>query len=221
MKRFCLSLSLLALTAACGGSGSGTMTPVTPIDEFRDRLEADQALADRVNKLAGSKFDAIPDAGTGRFEGPAGIFIDPVVARDSDDVVLIGDATLNANFGAGTVRGYVNNLQGVTGDAIIPESDDLYDVAGRVTIGGNGSEIGGASPNRFSTSYSGRLTTPDEVYRLRGTLDGQFVGTRVNNPNTTFPIKALTASDFGGIALDSDGDDAAVQFEIIAVNPIN
>ncbi|MFZ3581335.1 hypothetical protein ACOI1H_04070 [Loktanella sp. DJP18] len=117
-----------------------------------------------------------------------------------DGLTMIGDARLTANFGSGRVTGTIDNFQGVENGPNKPLVP--YTVGGRVAIGGRASEIGGGSPNRFSTDYAGTLSiagTGDVT--VGGTLDGQFVGTRVAAVGTPRVIKGLVAGDTDLVAV--------------------
>ena len=191
-------LSVATLAACSGGSANGPAP---------SRVDAAEALFEGLENLHGTAWEQMPQNGSASFTGVAGVVIDPVEARDDDDINIIGDARVTADFAAGTVTGRVTNMQGIIGNTDEnPADEDLFDVTGRLQIGAISSGIGrndGRAPNAFRTDIRGKVTTPDDSYFVHADLEGRFLGT---DPNRAQPIKGLAALG-DGLAIDSDGDD--------------
>lgn len=223
MTRTLVSVFALTALGACNGGGSDPVE-LTPIQQYEERLDDALAFASDIDSLAGTRFSAMPDAGTAQFEGIAGLVIDRNPRADVDDYSLLGDAALTADFGAGTLTGSVTNMVSMQGNVLNPTPNRLEDVGGRINIGNVFSQIGGEgmNPNEFDGNYSGLVTLNDETYRINGSFAGRFQGTRVNNPNTDIPMKGLVLEDVGdGIARDSTNATADVTLEIYAEQPTN
>ena len=206
----------IALTvAACSGGDAKVVNPETP---FNDRLDRTEALVGRIADLPGTAFDAMPDTGSASFRGVAGIGLDPVTGRDGDEIGILGDAVLTADFADGSVTGEVTNLQGAPDGEDRPEKSEVFDVDGTLRLGtvvsGIGRDSGLRSPNDFGTSVRGTVITPDNRYRLQGDVFGKFVGTRVGNPDTDIPMKGLVGEG-GGTATDGAGTEG--QFEMFVI----
>ena len=98
---------------------------------------------------------------------------------------ILGDARVFADFGTGRLSGTIDNLS-------TSRPGEIIDVGGRITIGARGSRIGGADPNDARTTYGGRFSVPDlGSYRVSGTADGKFRGTRVSAAGTPDAPRAL------------------------------
>ncbi len=210
-------LAAIALSAMCACGGTGTPVTVQPVDEFLDR----QAQGDRlIRELPsfGTTFAAMPTTGSANFSGVAGLVIDPVTATDADDIAIIGDARLSAQFaGDGRVTGTISNMIGAQGAN--RNTAQVFDVNGTIRIGSIGSSIGPdpdepIDPNQFLAEYRGNLTTPDDRYDVSGVMLGRFLGTDPSRPGR--PMKGLVAEEISGLSIDSDGDDAPVTLEVVA-----
>lgn len=159
----------------------------------------------------------MPTTGSAEFRGYSAIFIDPVLATDDDDVVMLGDVTMTVTFAnSGTVTGTADNFDAVLGDG---PTGRLASVSGSIAIGGNNSAIGdNRDANEWNSDYAGTLTVEGETYTITGDLDGGFLGNRPGRPPATY-IKGIYGIDNSGLSFDSDGDDAPVSFEILGTNP--
>ncbi|MEY1555014.1 hypothetical protein AB3Y40_05215 [Yoonia sp. R2331] len=213
-----LMVPAIALTVMCACGGTGTPVTVQTVDSFLDRQAEGKRLVRDLPRF-GTTFAAMPTTGSASFSGVAGLIIDPVAATDADDVAIIGDARLTAQFaGNGRVTGTIDNMIGAQGTN--RSNASVFDVDGVIRIGSIGSSIGPdpddpIDPNQFLAEYRGILTTPDDRYSISGVMLGRFLGTDPSRPGR--PMKGLTALDENGFSLDSDGDDAPVTLEIVAV----
>jgi len=175
--------------------------------EYGQRLEDEERMATRVQNLSPTSFAAVPTTGSATFEGYGNLYIDRVRDAQGDGLFAIGDATIVADFQNGTVTGQVDNLIGATNvrlngsGEVVTSAIDSLDVSGQIDLGLNESAIGNddgtktSRPNDWFADYSGTFVANGEAYTLDGEIDGQFYGTRVDNPNTDFPIKAIAGGE--------------------------
>lgn len=214
--RFAVPTFLLASTAACGGGSTGAVSQAS----FEDRLLDADAQINRVLALSPTAFNAMPDRGTAVFNGSGALLIDPVVGTDIDDIFVLGDARLTANFRAGTMTGDITNMQGATfnpGNGLT-----TFNVGGRIDIGQRESVIGNDvddnrtnRANEWYADYDGRITTPEGNFDVEGALTGQFIGTRVDS---NLPVtKAIVGFDDSGFAAGG-GRELPLVLEVVAEN---
>lgn len=190
----------LLLVAACGGSDGDS-----ELDRFEDRIFVAQEEAERIAAIPGTAWAQMPTRDTASFAGSAGLVIDPIQERDDDDIVVIGDANLTANFGRGSMTGTIDNMQGITN---LTETDgDMVDVNGVINIGDDLSIIGDDfddnltdNPNDWLADYNGLLTIEDDRYEVEGILEGQFVGTRDNPTAGQSVVKGIVGTAEDGYA---------------------
>jgi hypothetical protein len=216
-------VSVLGMTAACGGSGATTKAQ----DKFIARIDSGIAQTKRVNNLPGTAFSAMPANGSAVFVGVAEIFIDPVFERDDDDIFILGKSRLTANFGARTVKGSITNMQAATNMNVRgPFGDfDLVPVKGTVRVG-NASLIGNDlddnsqnRPNEWYADYAGDLTIKGDVYKINGALRGEFRGTRVNPAAGKSTVKAIVGESVTGVGFKNGSlDDLSVSVGIAGEN---
>ncbi|RYH03073.1 hypothetical protein EU805_04890 [Salipiger sp. IMCC34102] len=190
MRSFSVCALLLTLLCACGDGGLVDDDSRDVIALLRDAERTSERLGD----LPGTAFDAMPTSGRATFEGLGGVFIDPVIARDSDDLSIFGDARLDADFRRGTITGRVDNLVGVQG--LNPATGERFDVDGTIEIGDRGSRIGAGAPNDARATYTARLATEDRgTFDVRGTANGKFLGTRASEAGTARAPRGLRLQD--------------------------
>ena len=196
----------LGALAGCSSTGS------SDFDVFADRVNDGVALAERVDGLAFTAFDAVPSSGSAEFAGLADVFADRDIDASSDDLSMIGDVAITVDFTAGTVTGDISNF--AMAENLRLNEGDVSSVEGSLALGDRSSNIGRAAPqagptgpNAGDTSYDGTLQTRLGDVTVAGELTGRFAGTRVNNPDTDFPIKAMIG--------DSQIDDATLGDETV------
>ncbi|MDG1377873.1 MAG: hypothetical protein P8P56_12875 [Yoonia sp.] len=148
----------------------------------------------------------MPTTGSATYNGGALIFIDPVFATDSDDIVILGDTHLTANFRAGTMTGTIDNLSGATN--ITMDSTDIRPTSGQINIGNNLSIIGDDvddnrtnRPNDWYADYAGTVGFDGDSYAIEGAMQGQFVGTRVNPAPGQSPTRGVKGESVSGYAV--------------------
>ncbi len=202
--------------------------------EYANRLQDEERMLNRVQELHPTAFAAIPTAGSASFEGTGNFYIDRDRTTTGDGLFILGDASITADFEERTVTGDITNFVGATNITLVGENEvnvadiEALDVSGRIDLGLNESFIGDDAgtrtnrPNDWFADYQGTLVADGETYALDGEIDGQFYGTRVNNPNTDFPIKAIAGAEelySGSTATrQSDGTVFDLGLAIIAEN---
>lgn len=220
--KLAVTSAILALTAACGGGASIQSAEDKFIDDLGDTVTKAEALIE----LPGTAFAAMPTSGSATFNGAAGIFIDPVFDTDRDDILIVGDAKLTANFANSTMTGAITNMQGATNFGATDADFDLVDVGGSIAIGGNQSLIGvdpddnlQDRPNQWYADYAGDLAINGDTYGVGGFLLGDFRGTRANPSSGQSPIKAITGSDDDGFAaVNGNIEEVPLTLEVFGEN---
>ncbi len=226
-KSVCIGLSAAMLLSGCN----------LDLIDYANRLEDEERMANRVMALSPTAFAAVPETGSATFEGYGNLYVDRVRGQQGDGLFAIGDATLTADFAAGTLTGQIDNLVGATNvrlnenNEVMTSAVNALSVGGQIDLGMNESIIGNddgsktSRPNDWFTDYSGTFIASGEAYVLDGEIDGQFYGTRVNNPNTDFPIKALAGGEelYSGSTATRQSDGAVFDSNllIVAENPEN
>jgi hypothetical protein len=216
--RFLLVPGLLALTAC-----SETTAPVAP-DPFDDFLLASNtamALVDEVQALSNTAFTDIPVSGAVSFQGFGGLVIENSSETEADDIFVVGDARLTADFDDNTMTGSVTNLL-----AAEFAGSELLDISGEIAIGGTESFLGDDvddnrtnRPNQWYADYAADLIIEGDTYAVEGALTGDFVGTRTAPAEGLSPIRAISAIDDQGFAVVNGAfEEVGVTFEIIAEN---
>lgn len=192
-----MNIAFIGLCAACG-----KISDARDALAFKDVAEANFEVREQFKDMPGTAFRVMPTTGSAKFDGAARIFIDPVEATQSDNLLIYGDVGITANFAGGTVTGDIRNMQGATD--ISEQGADTFDVTGTIRIGGQSSSIGAVDgdpdstrPNDWAANYAGTLGLPDGDYTVRGDFDGQFVGT---NPNSSQGLRGVFATDEQGTA---------------------
>lgn len=190
--------------------------------EYGQRLQDEGRMVSRVQQMHPTAWPAMPETGSAQFNGTGNFYIDRVRETQGDGIFVLGDATLTADFAASTLTGEVTNFVGAT-NVVLNENDEVLldgvrsvDVAGRIDLGQNESIIGNDAgtrtnlPNDWFMDYEGTLIANGETYALDGEIDGQFYGTRVNNPNTDVATKALAGAEelYSGSTATRESDGA-------------
>lgn len=218
--RVSFSTALLALVAACGGSGTTPPPPgPTAIELFEDRLDREDAMNDRISGYAGTAFDAIPDTGSATFRGMGTATIDRDDSTRSDDINLVGFVRLDADFRDQELSGAMSEIQGYTGRN--PSASKLFDANGRIVIGGRSSELertNSGATNRWSADYRGTLGTPEGRIVMDGELEGRFRGTQLSNGGRDADIRAIMGSDSGGNATVGGRNADGMNLDVMGLN---
>lgn len=192
-----LILLLTCLTGCLGPSKTAALTQYqTKSLSARDTIEPLEDM--NVTKPAN-----MPTTGSATFHGAGRLVIDPDPNQTSDDIRLVGDSTLTADFGKGRVTGSLTNLSGVT-DVSTVDATPLQ-AHGEISLGDGLSGIGNDRDgqitdraNEWYADYGGQLTFQGETILLGGIIVGDFRG------NRTDPIDGQTAVK-GMVGYDRDG----------------
>jgi hypothetical protein len=199
--------AILVGVSACGGGGT-----TNSVAGFADRVDANRAMAARLDARSATVRSVMPAAGQATFDGFATLAIDPVTGPD---INLIGDAILTANFGAGTVTGQVRDLQ--SADAAIAGVIDIGE--GMSIIGDDEDDNLTNRANDWLATYRGALTIGGDRYEPEGTLTGQFIGTRSNPTQGQSVIRGITGRDDDGYAVvNGRVEEVPAVLEIVAEN---
>ena len=202
----------LLFTSACMSEGD-------PVESLQSRAVAADVLVTEVQGYAPTSLARMPDTGSAQFNGYSALVIDPVAALDVDDILLLGDATLNVTFAdAGTVTGYADNFEGIVGTGNVSQ---LANASGSIQIGDVDSSIGQGRPaNEWTSNYGGTVTVNGQPYTVSCTLDGGFFGNRTSQPDPDTIIKGIAGNDFDGLSVNGNGGLAPVGFEVFGTNPV-
>lgn len=182
MNKFA-SFAVLALVAACGGSGTGNvdMGGTAPtLAELTDRANAADVLGTKISNYSPTSTANVPTSGTSTFRGPAALLIE----RGAVNYYMIGDSTLTMDFDKNAMSGNAKNFEGGTGsDRLFAASGQVNYTSGRI---GTGLETG-----LFTTNYNGTLGVLGDTINIRGTALGNFQGNRVTGAIRTKAIQAV------------------------------
>ena len=213
------ALTGFILLSACGGGSS-------PLEAYLARAERDLQIGTQVFETPGTAWSAMPTTGSAIYNGGAFIFIDPVFATDSDDIVILGDTQLTANFRAGTMTGRIDNLSGATNLTI--DNADVRPTSGQINIGNNLSIIGDdfddnltGRPNDWYADYAGTVGFDGDSYAIEGNMRGKFVGTRVNpapGKSTTRGVTGESVSGYAVINNQPEVNEASVFMQVYGRN---
>jgi len=165
------SCAIIAVTglAACGGGTdpeggvitSGILTDVS-VPSDAELQNVPQPVRDLVSEFVRlnesyTRTEAMP-TGSGSYTGNWGI------GFDDNDVVIIGDMALNADFDGNTLTGTVSNLQG-------DENGTALDIQNSLSIT---SSI--AANSRLQGTATGVINVEGENYNVESSLEGAFGG---------------------------------------------
>ena len=199
--------------SACGSSGSEPS-----VDALQARAADSDQMIERLRALSPTSERRVPTTGTAQFTGYSGLIIDPVFGSNLDDVVMLGDVTLEVSYAdAGQVTGQATNFDAIvgTGDVSI-----ITPASGTIFIGQTSSGIGGDRPrNEWQSDYAGRVRVGDDTYDVTGTLEGGLLGNRVSDPTPDRFVKGIFGNDFTARAFPSGGGQVPAVFEVVAENP--
>jgi hypothetical protein len=182
-----------ALLAACGGGGGTTGGAPDP---YEQRLEAVALLGTRIGGFSNTGFTGqpgeMPNSGSATFTGHAVAMFDDAPSAELADtlgrspeprLLLVGDATLEADFAARTITGEARNFFGQQAGAFGDYEGTIVFRDG--TIGVDPS-VPGSVPNDIRFRYGGSLVGQGNDAVLAGDAEGKFKAT---------PIRGLVASD--------------------------
>ena len=148
----------LVFLTACGGDGDGRDNPVA--DYAEDSAKASRIIA-RTNALTQTSAASMPVTGRAEYDGVVGMAFGGAPAS-LQNAEMIGDLDLDANFGAGTITG---------------EMDDFNTRDGRELRGELRLSNGAIRGSGFSANAGGTLTGGASAPgRVDATIGGEFLG---------------------------------------------
>lgn len=185
------------------------MVAVQTVPDFIAELQDVRLQQDRLFVQSRTSNQSFPANGTAAFDGSAWIVIYPDADSPArlEELQLLGDVDMLADFGAGRITGDIDITTGLlTTFVLSPTPTDEFNYAeergviaasGRIELGNRFSEIGdfdepGVNTRSYwAADYLGNVSTSVGTIRFDGEIDGRFQGNRVNNPTTDLPMKGL------------------------------
>ena len=154
---------LAVALAACSEAGIDG-DPPAPGDPYTQIFDESRTLFPDVANAPSTEPGAMPDSGTARYSGVAGLSSAPIQSS-YEDAELLGRIEVQAEFARATISGRMhsfhdNNDTAFGGEATLS--------AGRI-VGTN-----------FESDFAGTLTNPEGSVNVEGTLSGEFAGTRAD-----------------------------------------
>ncbi|MFC0281383.1 transferrin-binding protein-like solute binding protein [Falsigemmobacter intermedius] len=136
--------------AACGGSGGGSQA------SFSTMESRGTALIEKLEGQSATPVSAMPSAGSATYSGIAGF-----APSIYDEVEVLSEASLTANFASSTIAGNLTNFRDYQNTAI-PGSVNIHS--------------GVISGNEFGADLTGSLTVDGRASAVDGSMAGAFVG---------------------------------------------
>lgn len=196
--------------AGCGGSNESALTTR---EAFIADGQAFVAERERLEALRDTTTLNLPTVGEVTYTGSSALVVDTA----TETTFMIGDATMTADFAAGTVAGAMSHFVGATGPSADDPGDDALNnlVSYDGTLDLRNGVIGQIRGNDILTDFGGTLTGGSDTF----TFDGLMVGVFKGNPamgGTPNIQGALVESDDGEIAITANGAAASgvVGFEV-------
>lgn len=198
-------LGLVSLNA-CGSSGEGMTPTPTPYDPARAAFltAGTDALAQftRLDGRLPTNDRNIPDVGQVTYSGASLISVDTA----TESTLLIGQASVVADFTANSMSGSMSNFVGGTrpvGAAPDAATTDYARYDGSLTL--DNGIIVSVGPIDFVVDFSGTLTGNGDQIVLSGTMPGEFRG----NPGIA---GVLAETPLGSATVNGVATDAIVGF---------
>ena len=166
-----MACSGLLVLAGCGGSSEPALTT-------REAFTADGLAfvdeSERLLALQDTTARNMPTVGSVTYTGSSAVVVDTA----TETTFMLGDATMTANFAAGTVAGSMSNFVGGTGpsgdDPGVDALDNLVSYDGALTLS-NG-DIGDADASDISAAFGGTLIGGGTTFVFDGFMFGVFKG---------------------------------------------
>ncbi|MGR3197522.1 MAG: transferrin-binding protein-like solute binding protein [Paracoccus sp. (in: a-proteobacteria)] len=150
-----LAIGALMTLAACGGGGEDSVA------EYADDAARADRIIDQTERLTRTLAAAMPTRGRAEYDGVVGLAFGG--APDSlQSAQMIGDLELDADFGAGTIRGEMDDFN----------TRDGRELDGELRIG-NGRITGSGFTGTASGTLTGGAGAPGAVGAAIG---GEFLG---------------------------------------------
>ena len=214
------TLSACVLLSACGGATTN-VDPQERFEAFRSDVIQAEREASALDGLSDTALRNMPTSGSARFAGKGAVVVEQApLANPAPTILMLGGATMEANFARGTVAGQITDLRGIQpiGNTVF----DVVEVGGRIDIGGVRSRIGDdprtaarEAGNTWGADFSADLDYDGDSIRAAGPMTGVFEGNRVNAPGRS-PMRGMTGA--GGAIGTLDGRPVAMRVEVFADN---
>jgi hypothetical protein len=153
--RIWIGLIAALLLTGCGG--------VMDALEYADLAQEAQGRNARVAELANTSFASMPDTGSVSYTGHASL----AYSTGGAEVILLGNASVVADFGSDVISGQADHFFGGTGIS------DVQDYDGALAFDG---VIGLRRPNSFDAVIEGAISGGGQSFVLSGPLLGDFRG---------------------------------------------
>lgn len=219
--RLSATLSSITMLSACGGSDTG-------LQSFQSRYAQDVTAATAVYATPNTIPRYVPTSGSAVFNGAGALLIDPVEATDSDDIVVLGDARMVANFSSSTITGSITNMEAITNPVFQDGnfiSGNVSDAPGQINIGLEESVVGDDfddnrtnNDNEWYADYQGNVAVEGDNIFVEGALFGTFVGTRVNPAEGQSPIRGIVGESLDGSYSLVNGNEVGGFLEVYGRN---
>jgi hypothetical protein len=191
-----VAAALCIVLSGCGGGEGGDDAPAWEDLTDEARLTSVVQMADRLGALSNTAFAGTPSefpvSGSATFSGYAIAAFDDAVTVDLIEdldpnaeprLLLLGNATLSADFGARTISGEATEFFGREAGSFAQYDGTVVFRDGEIGVDG---ALPGSRPNDIRFGYSGTLTGAGNEVVLDGDALGKFKGT---------PIRGLIALD--------------------------
>ena len=193
--------------------------------EYQDRATQFAIQADTLRDMEGTAWKTVPTSGSASFVGGGRIIINPNPNTISDDIRIVGDLSIVADFEQATMTGAISNMQGV-GELSVNDATP-FDVEGSVVLGAGHSVVGTDTagtlttrPNEWYVDYAGSLGILGETYVLDGGIDCGFVGTRGHASSDAQAIHVVIGNTaHGETVTNGQGNQLPIFIKIFGVNP--
>lgn len=181
LQHLSLAAASLSLLFACGGgdsgtassggttiTGSGTLFPGVELPQGDDLFDLTPAQQTLVNEWATLNTNSLPTTltatGTARYTGQA--IMGLTEAATGEESIVDGDITLDADFGAGTIGGRLDDL------SILESDGSLNILASSEALPITNGTISGA---RYRADMDGTLGYSGGTVTVDSTIDGAFI----------------------------------------------
>lgn len=181
----CMTVSLLAavFVAGCGGGGA------TPLEVAQSKAQALNAMTDEIvgdgtlanPGLSHTSIANMPTSGSATFKGYAGVLIGRSF-NPQPNAVLVGDASVTADFDKSTLTGYATGFYGASIDPVTGNQLEAVRAIGGTLNLTNGcigaAACGGAISNPYEAAgqVDGNLSGGGHVISLSAPVTGEIYG---------------------------------------------
>ena len=159
MKTLLVAASAAVFLTACGGGSSGSGSGGSNAS-FSSMANRGEALIEKIDTMNVTPSNSMPTAGTATYKGVAGF-----AASEYDEIEVISEASLTANFSRSTIAGNLTNFRDYENTAI----------PGTVSL-----QSGKIRGNEFGADLNGQVTIDGKKAAVNGDMYGGFAGSKAN-----------------------------------------